>query len=366
MTKIDIDKFVAFWAGMPDIDSHESRLIHCALAAQGLKFDGKEIVSIEPEPIKSGPLEVKAGLWYMCIRSLYNSNGIARFVKDKLYLSPKDEYLVRDDTNAPEIIGAFHGEHFRPATEEEIPHEPKFKAGDWVVRDEVTAQVITVTNDGYMDSLLRYHSFENEDKMHLWTIQDAKDGDILATLAGVFIYNGNNGGGSCPGCYCGINTLGRFKAGVEHHWTGKKVYPATKEQRDHLFQKMKEAGYEWDADKKELRKIQKPDLDNTNGTNTIKFGEEEELTEFEKAMIKFSCPGINVSDITPEGKKQLRKGIEKVMPAIRKQIASEIDVEGMIGELESNGFINCISPIKAYRKGIENTLKIISNDKREN
>jgi hypothetical protein len=29
-------------------------------------------------------------------------------------------------------------------------------------------------------------------------------------------------------------------------------YPATKEQRDLLFQKMKEAGYEWDSNKKEL------------------------------------------------------------------------------------------------------------------
>lgn len=37
------------------------------------------------------------------------------------------------------------------------------------------------------------------------------------------------------------------------------VHPATKEQRDLLFQKMKEAGYEWDADKKELKKVeQKP------------------------------------------------------------------------------------------------------------
>ena len=34
------------------------------------------------------------------------------------------------------------------------------------------------------------------------------------------------------------------------------VKPATKEQRDLLFQKMKEAGYEWDADKKELKKIE--------------------------------------------------------------------------------------------------------------
>ena len=32
-------------------------------------------------------------------------------------------------------------------------------------------------------------------------------------------------------------------------------WPATKEQRDLLFAKMKEAGYEWDAEKKELKKI---------------------------------------------------------------------------------------------------------------
>ena len=37
------------------------------------------------------------------------------------------------------------------------------------------------------------------------------------------------------------------------------VNPATKEQRELLFAKMKEAGYEWDAEKKELKKIeQKP------------------------------------------------------------------------------------------------------------
>jgi hypothetical protein len=33
-------------------------------------------------------------------------------------------------------------------------------------------------------------------------------------------------------------------------------YPATKEQRDILFQKMKEAGYEWDSEKRELKKIE--------------------------------------------------------------------------------------------------------------
>lgn len=38
--------------------------------------------------------------------------------------------------------------------------------------------------------------------------------------------------------------------------TSRAVRPATKEQRDLLFSKMKEAGYEWDADKKELNKIE--------------------------------------------------------------------------------------------------------------
>ena len=34
------------------------------------------------------------------------------------------------------------------------------------------------------------------------------------------------------------------------------ITPATKVQRDLLFQKMKEAGYEWDAEKKESKKIE--------------------------------------------------------------------------------------------------------------
>ena len=37
--------------------------------------------------------------------------------------------------------------------------------------------------------------------------------------------------------------------------------PATKGQRDTLFAKMKEAGYEWDAEKKEVKKIDVKTLD---------------------------------------------------------------------------------------------------------
>ena len=38
-------------------------------------------------------------------------------------------------------------------------------------------------------------------------------------------------------------------------WEAEGFTPATKEQRDFLFQKMKDAGYEWDEDKKELKKL---------------------------------------------------------------------------------------------------------------
>lgn len=138
--------------------------------------------------------------------------------------------------------------------------EPKFNVGDWVVflTSESVYQVEKKENYEYT---LRHIfggslclSFSDENLIREWTIRDAKDGDILATSVGAFIYNGNNGGGSCPGSYCGINTLGNFKTGVEHHWTCKKVYPATKKQRDALMKAMNDAGYEWNAEKKELKK----------------------------------------------------------------------------------------------------------------
>ena len=136
--------------------------------------------------------------------------------------------------------------------------EPKFNVGDWVVFNGLVLYVKEVVNGFYITiskgGIPNSYDWNIDNIARLWTIQDAKDGDILATSVGAFIYNGNNGGGSYPGSYCGINTLGNFKMGVEHHWTCKKVYPATKEQRDALMKAMNDAGYEWNAEKKELKK----------------------------------------------------------------------------------------------------------------
>ena len=138
-----------------------------------------------------------------------------------------------------------------------------FHKGDWITNGKLLVGQVTSFDGEYYhyvcDGLEQPLHASNAHKWHLWTIKDAKDGDVLAMPAGAFIYNGNNGGGSCPGCYCGINTLGKFQTGVEHHWTGKPVFPATKEQSDTLMKAMADAGYTFDFKKKKLKKIeQKP------------------------------------------------------------------------------------------------------------
>jgi len=139
--------------------------------------------------------------------------------------------------------------------------EPKFKVGDFIVNDYCIGKVIELTNDAYLLDTGQGVPFSCEHNAHLWTIQDAKDGDVLATLDYILIFKEflkNDGGIS----YCHYD----FGAGnpqfiwsEDKNWYfGKEaiVYPATKEQRDLLFQKMKEAGYEWDAEKKEVKKIE--------------------------------------------------------------------------------------------------------------
>ena len=146
--------------------------------------------------------------------------------------------------------------------------EPKFKVGDWIIYEDNIWKICNISLKTYYELLkinneVSIRHFEGVDKTaHLWTIQDAKDGDVLMANA-PFIFNGNlEGGIGCPGAHCGINTLGKFQIPKDKkHWTGHITTPATKEQCDLLFQKMHEAGYEWDSEKKELKKIEQRSTD---------------------------------------------------------------------------------------------------------
>jgi len=142
----------------------------------------------------------------------------------------------------------------------ELSVEPKFNVGDWIANDYCAGKVIALTDDAYLLDSGQGIPFSCEHNAHLWTIEDAKDGDILATDNGwTCIFQAFDGCGFSS--YCFMDSQRWFcESGSEVHTPDSringKIHPATKEQRDLLFAEMKEAGYKWDADKKELRKIQ--------------------------------------------------------------------------------------------------------------
>ena len=146
------------------------------------------------------------------------------------------------------------GEH-KPADKP----EPKFKVGDWVVQkngelfinDSKFAQITKIDKDTercWFDC----GTWLNAEDISLWTIRDVKDGDVLVFDDIIMIFKNIK-------TVCTVNTYVLYCNGiVVDDWCdfGLDAHPATKEQRDFLLQKMKETGYEWDADKKELRKIE--------------------------------------------------------------------------------------------------------------
>ena len=163
--------------------------------------------------------------------------------------------------------------------------EPKFNEGNFIKHNKanIICKVISVNSGSYyienIETSGRIELFNAEQNFHLWTIQDAKDGDILIDKSNYrecpFIFKETKPSHIKTDVlnpltilgYCGIGGAG-FTKGIGWGDTANcTYYPATKEQRDLLFQKMKEAGYEWDADKKELKKIGKRLLDGVKRMN---------------------------------------------------------------------------------------------------
>ncbi len=168
--------------------------------------------------------------------------------KPTLNFKAKDWYVSKVD-------GKIHNAKFIEKQGGEKPTdkvEPKFHEGDFIVNDYCSGKIIEITNDAYLLDTGQGIPFSYEHNAHLWTIKDAKKGDVLADKYGnIGIYQGDKNAVTWNSyCYCGINK--EFYDKGSHEFP---CYPATKEQRDVLFAKMKEAGYEWDTEKKELKKI---------------------------------------------------------------------------------------------------------------
>ena len=148
--------------------------------------------------------------------------------------------------------------------------EPKFHEGDWVVNkfgDSWHIDNLDKKNYQVSDGKGNYNYFpiSKQDEMHVWTIQDAKDGDMLSfyteyrgnkmlQVGIIKKYVGKRGGCSNTfKIYIGVNWDNILQMG--NYMGCSNIHPATKEQRDFLMKEINDAGYEWDTEKKELRRI---------------------------------------------------------------------------------------------------------------
>lgn len=148
--------------------------------------------------------------------------------------------------------------------------ELKFHEGEWVVNKlGVAWHIDSFDNKNYQVTGRKgnhnYFPIAKQDEMCHWTIADANPGDVLAfsyasrpyilvykglyekkfeTLMSVF-------------CFYSVEEDTYYDETDNFHVmnTGEIITPATKEQRDLLFQKMQEAGYIFDFEKKELQEI---------------------------------------------------------------------------------------------------------------
>ena len=193
------------------------------------------------------------------------ADAIAEFEK-QIIPQVKKEPKFKVEPNDYSSIDPHFG---KPIEQKPIDNvEPKFKIGDFVVDNcGYVWKIEGIINQFYIlegiDGGESRPTIEWVNKtFHLWDItKDAKDGDVLVHSSFmfddfIFIYNNT----SILQAYC-YYSKERNRFIMEdrgHHcpWNMQEVTPATKEQRDLLFQKIKDAGYEWDVEKKELKKIE--------------------------------------------------------------------------------------------------------------
>ena len=155
--------------------------------------------------------------------------------------------------------------------------EPKFKVGQWyqctkdffgkgVTFDKNTAYYCA--KEGCLQDEYGCHIAivkDLYDNFKLWNIEDAKDGDVLCTYECnepkiVFILKGTPKKHYALGYHCYYNIMyphfgSNFEKGCLSP-NDEDVKPATKEQRDTLMKAMADAGYTFDFDKRELKKIE--------------------------------------------------------------------------------------------------------------
>ena len=199
-------------------DSQKQKLFD-ALKKEGYEWDAEKKELKTLQPFKDGDVVTYENQIAIFKKYIFEDSGLAEC------------YVFLDNNLEIDIDGNYYVKDF--ATEEE-----KKKLFD-VIREK-----------GYR--------WNTESKtLENWTIQDAKDGDVIFYDDGwTCIFKCIHG--IWYSSYCFITSEGEFHTGYETHavdaTSNGNAHRATKEQRNLLFQKIKEAGYKWNPQTKTLVK----------------------------------------------------------------------------------------------------------------
>lgn len=194
--------------------------------------------------------------------------------------------------------------------------EPKFNVGDWIIHNDnkhIPIKIIEKIGMYYrtVDTVNYYHNIWIDcinKNYHLWTIQDAKDGDVLAAelmkdYPIPFIAMYKERGLNFFNSHCFVSCNGEFHKGTTGHAISL-IHPATREQRELLFQKMHDAGYEWDANKKFLKKIEQKSVEWS--TDDLPEFESYLCLMFQKFRAKGVCTNGEIVDFVKEHSQKLK------------------------------------------------------------
>lgn len=266
----------------------------------------------EWKELTNGSISTKYGTQLDYIQKHWNESEYYLREKQGEKKVPSVDFNAKD-WYVSKVDGKIHDMTYNPADKV----EPKFKVGDWIVNNEdgsigqITDIIYDESGYGYNHTNGWLHSVFEKD-FHLWTVQDAKDGDVLVYgdnpndhhVKVIMIFKSWRNSESAFTYFHVYDNEVRVNDWCD---CGKNAHPATKEQRDILFTKMKKAGYELDVEKKAIIPISKSKvveyvyiLDYCSGRVIIAKHDTEESIEtlFDRLGLKESqCQYMVSSDI---------------------------------------------------------------------
>ena len=247
--------------------------------------------------------------------------------------------------------------------------EPKFEIGDLITNGILVGKIDEIHELGYHAFFGdHYADVPDIENWHKWTIQDAKDGDVLVTNSNIiFIFKYLDEGGTIAFRVSCTENSGVYFPKIKERLCDQDAHPSTKGQRDLLFQKMKEAGYEWDAKQNKLKKIkQKPaikiELDD-NGESVLTPFEAELFSMMSEAWQCYSFgEEVNIAKIVKEHSIELLERANEQKPAWTEE--DEKMYRGLHNLIYSTPYCDSRKELSDFLDSLKNRLQSNPSDLR--